>query len=112
MTPYPHPIIAREGWPFLGIAALVSAVATFFIGWWWLPLGLPPLFILQFSRAPARQVPDDPLAVVSPADGRIVWVGKSQDPYLKREALKVSGVLNEFNAHSNRSPVEGVGKRQ
>ena len=47
MTPYPHPIIAREGWPFLGIAFLVSAVATFFIGWWSLPFWLATVFILQ-----------------------------------------------------------------
>jgi phosphatidylserine decarboxylase len=112
MTPYPHPIIAREGWPFLGIAFLVSAVATFFIGWWSLPFWLATVFILQFFRDPPRQVPDDPQAVVSPADGRIVWVGKSQDPYLKREALKVSVFMNVFNVHSNRSPVDGVVKER
>jgi phosphatidylserine decarboxylase len=66
------------------------------------------LFILQFFRDPPRQVPQDPLAVLSPADGRIVWVGKSEDPYLKREALKISVFMNVFNVHSNRSPVDGA----
>jgi phosphatidylserine decarboxylase len=112
MTPYPHPIIAREGWPFLGIALLVSVVAAYFIGWWSLPFWLATLFILQFFRDPPREVPDDPQAVVSPADGRVVWVGKSQDPYLKREALKVSVFMNVFNVHSNRSPVDGVVKER
>jgi phosphatidylserine decarboxylase len=112
LTPYPHPIIAREGWPFLGIAVAVAAAANFFFGWWSLPLWLVALFILQFFRDPPREVPDDPLAVVSPADGRIVWVGKSQDPYLKREALKVSVFMNVFNVHSNRSPVDGVVKER
>jgi phosphatidylserine decarboxylase len=112
MTPYPHPIIAREGWPFLGIALLVSLAAAFFIGWWSLPFWLATLFILQFFRDPPREVPDDPLAVVSPADGRIVWVGKSQDPYLKRDALKVSVFMNVFNVHSNRSPVDCVVKER
>ena len=112
MSPYPHPIIAREGWPFLGISFFVSLAASFFFGWWSLPLWLATLFILQFFRDPARQVPEDPQAVVSPADGRIVWVGKAQDPYLKREALKVSVFMNVFNVHSNRSPVDGAVKEK
>jgi len=112
-TPYPHPVIAREGWPFLGISILVSLGIGIFAGWWWsVPFWLLALFILQFFRDPARQVPEDPLAVVSPADGRIVSVGRAQDPYLKREALKVSVFMNVFNVHSNRSPVDGVVKER
>jgi len=110
--PYPHPIIAREGWPFLAIGIVVSAVASWFIGWWSLPLWLATLFVLQFFRDPARDVPDEPRAVVSPADGRIVMVGRAQDPYLKREALKISVFMNVFNVHSNRAPVDGVVKER
>jgi phosphatidylserine decarboxylase len=113
LSPYPHPIIAREGWPFLGIATVVSILVGYFAGGWWsIPFWILALFILQFFRDPPRQVPEDPQAVVSPADGRIVWVGKSQDPYLKREALKVSVFMNVFNVHSNRSPVDGVVKER
>jgi len=111
-TAYPHPIIAREGWPFLAIAVVVSVVVTYFFGWWSLPLWLATVFILQFFRDPARDLPDDPRAVASPADGRIVFVGKSHDPYLKREALKVSVFMNVFNVHSNRSPVDGAVKEK
>ena len=110
--PYPHPLVAREGWPFLIAALVFSVVMTFFAGWWSAPLWLLTLFILQFFRDPARQVPDDPRAVVSPADGRIVEVGRAQDPYLKREALKVSVFMNVFNVHSNRSPVDGTVKER
>ena len=110
--PYPHPIIAREGWPFLAIGVVVSAVATWFIGWWSLPLWLATLFVLQFFRDPARDVPGEPRAVVSPADGRIVMVGRAQDPYLKREALKISVFMNVFNVHSNRAPVDGAVKER
>jgi phosphatidylserine decarboxylase len=106
--PYPHPIIAREGWPFLAIGVVVSAVATVFICWWSLPFWLATLFVLQFFRDPARDVPDEPRAVVSPADGRIVMVGRARDPYLKREALKISVFMNVFNVHSNRAPVDGA----
>ncbi len=111
-TPWPHPLIAREGWPFLAIAIVLALAVTFFFGWWSIPLWLLALFILQFFRDPAREVPADPGAVVSPADGRIVEVGRAQDPYLKREALKVSVFMNVFNVHSNRSPVDGVVKER
>jgi phosphatidylserine decarboxylase len=110
---YPHPIIAREGWPFLGIALVISLLILFLAGWAWsLPFWLATLFVLQFFRDPARDVPDEPRAVVSPADGRIVMVGRAQDPYLKREALKISVFMNVFNVHSNRAPVDGAVKER
>lgn len=107
MSNYPHPIIAREGWPFLALAAVVSAVVTYYGGWLSTPLWLLTLFILQFFRDPPRQVPATPGAVLSPADGRIVAVEKTFDPFLKREALKISVFMNVFNVHSNRMPVDG-----
>jgi phosphatidylserine decarboxylase len=110
--PWPHPLIAREGWLFLAVAIGVSLLAAYFFGWWSLPLWLLALFILQFFRDPAREVPDDPRAVVAPADGRIVEVSRSEDPYLRRQALKVSVFMNVFNVHSNRSPVDGVVKER
>lgn len=107
MSTYPHPLIAREGWPFLGVSLLVSLAVTGFAGWWSAPFWLLTLFILQFFRDPPRRVPDDPSLVTAPADGRVIIVGRAQDPYLKREALKVSVFMNVFNVHSNRSPVDG-----
>jgi phosphatidylserine decarboxylase len=71
-------------------------------------LWLIAIFILQFFRDPPRTLPDDPGAVVCPADGRVVVVERTRDPYLERDAIKVSVFMNVFNAHSNRSPVEGV----
>ncbi|MCL4470372.1 MAG: phosphatidylserine decarboxylase [Gammaproteobacteria bacterium] len=106
---YPHPIIAREGWPFLAVAAAVSLAATFLAGWLWaLPLWVISLFVLQFFRDPPRQAPERPNQVIAPADGRVIAVERTQDPYLNREAQKVSIFMNVFNVHSNRSPVDGV----
>src|SRR3989442_4461317 len=68
--------------------------------------------MLQFFRDPPREVPDDPRAVLSPADGRIVEVSRAHDPYVKREALKVSVFMNVFDVHSNRSPVDCVVKER
>lgn len=107
--PYPHPVIAREGWPFLGAAVAAAVLVAWLAGpWWSAPLWLAALFVLQFFRDPAREVPDDPHAVVSPADGRVVAVEKARDPWLEREALKISVFMNVFNVHSNRSPVDGT----
>jgi len=106
---YPHPVIAREGWPFLALAVVV-AVALSVLGWWVVAFlaWVVALFILQFFRDPARTVPDAPKGVLSPADGRVVKVEQARDPYLKRDALKISVFMNVFNVHSNRSPVDGT----
>lgn len=110
---YPHPVIAREGWPFLALALALSSAIHFSLGWGWaLPGWLAAVFILQFFRDPPREIPDDPLAVLSPADGRIVAVEKVRDPYLDRDALKISVFMNVFNVHSNRSPVDGTVKQR
>ncbi|MGH8809018.1 MAG: phosphatidylserine decarboxylase, partial [Noviherbaspirillum sp.] len=107
MNNYPHPIIAREGWPFLGAAAAVAVLVSSFSAAWSIPFWLIALFVLQFFRDPARVVPQKANAVLSPADGRIVVVEKAQDPYAGREALKISVFMNVFNVHSNRAPVDG-----
>ncbi len=108
---YPHPIIASEGWPFLAAAVAVALIVAYLWGWWSVPFWLMTLFILQFFRDPPRNVPNDPEAVVSPADGRIVAVEKSRDPYLDRDSLKISVFMNVFDVHSNRSPVDGEVKK-
>jgi phosphatidylserine decarboxylase len=109
LTDYPHPIIAREGWPFLAGAVAASVLATLFGGWLWaLPLWLISVFVLQFFRDPARAAPQGDKLVLAPADGRIVAVERTLDTYLNREAQKVSVFMNVFNVHSNRSPIQGV----
>jgi phosphatidylserine decarboxylase len=105
---YPHPIIAREGWPFIAISLAVAVAITAAAGWLWAsPLWLVLVFVVQFFRDPARPVPGDAKSVLSPADGRIVAVEPSRDPWLDRDSLKISVFMNVFNVHSNRSPVDG-----
>jgi phosphatidylserine decarboxylase len=106
---YPHPILAREGWPFIA-GSLVAAIAVHALAgfWWALPLWIVAIFMVQFFRDPPRTPPGDPNAVVSPADGRVMIVERAHDPYLDREGLKISVFMNVFNAHSNRSPVAGT----
>lgn len=105
---YPHPLIAREGWPFLGGSVAAALLVHVVFGWAWaLPLWIIALFVLQFFRDPGREVPGDAKSVLSPADGRIVVIEPAQDPWLNRETLKISVFMNVFNVHSNRSPVDG-----
>src|SRR5574340_364484 len=109
MKNYPHPIIAREGWPFLigsiALALLLSGLTggiPEFLAW------VVVLFVVQFFRDPPREIPQDAGAVLSPADGRVIKVERTQDPYGQREAILVSVFMNVFNVHSNRSPVDGT----
>ncbi|MDR2165120.1 MAG: phosphatidylserine decarboxylase [Zoogloeaceae bacterium] len=111
---YPHPLIAREGWPFIGIALLLAVAVQDLCGLAaGFPFGVLFLFVLQFFRDPPRDVAGHgPTCVVAPADGRIVAVEETSDPYLERRAVKVSIFMNVFNVHSNRAPVDGVVERK
>ena len=105
---YPHPIIAREGWPILA-GTLIAVIVS-----WMLDLGIITflffvflVFAFQFFRDPAREAPEDPRAVVSPVDGRVCKVEKCTNPETGEDAVKVSIFMNVFNVHSQKSPVAG-----
>jgi len=108
---YPHPIIAKEGWPYLALVGAVTLLVHYLGGitWSW-PLWIIFIFVLQFFRDPQRIAALGRDLVLSPADGRIVVVEKANDPYAGREALKISVFMNVFNVHSNRSAVSGLVK--
>ncbi len=108
---YPHPIIAKEGWPYLALVGVLALLVHHFGGivWSW-PLWIIFVFVLQFFRDPQRIPALGRDLVLSPADGRIVVVETANDPYAGREALKISVFMNVFNVHSNRSSVNGLVK--
>lgn len=110
MKNYPHPIIAREGWPFLALSIVAALAVHVYAGHWTaLPLWLICVFMLQFFRDPPRTPKStEANAVLSPADGRIVVVEQTTDPYRNVPALKISVFMNVFNAHSQRSPINGT----
>lgn len=103
---YPHPIIAREGWPIIGGGLALSLLVSMCCGWWSLPFWVFTVFALQFFRDPAREIPLNPEAVLSPVDGRIVVVERARDPYRDVDALKISIFMNVFNVHSQKSPAD------
>jgi phosphatidylserine decarboxylase len=91
--------------------AIPLLVAAALIGWltsplWALPALLLAAFFLWFFRDPDRAIPDEPGALVSPADGKVTdiapvtWNGATR--------LRISIFLNVFDVHVNRSPIGGI----
>jgi phosphatidylserine decarboxylase len=67
-----------------------------------LPLGA---FVLFFFRDPERGIPNDPSALLSPADGTITDVGEVDEPeFPGGRALRIGMFLSVFNVHVNRTP--------
>ena len=99
--------IAKEGLPFFLPMVLITVILGI-MGWKvWMSLGiLLSLFIAYFFRNPRREIPDLQNIVLSPADGRVVYVGEcKEDRFLKERALKVSIFMSLFDVHLNRAPV-------
>ena len=102
-----YPIIAKEGWLFLGISIATSLATSFWCLEASIPLWIISLFILQFFRDPIRPIPQGKNLIVSAADGRVISIERTTDPYKKRKAIKVSVFMNVFNVHSNKAPISG-----
>lgn len=102
--------VAAEGYPFIALAAAAVALAAFFALPWLFALTLiVAVFIVAFFRDPERVIPEDPQAIVSPADGRVILVGREREGRLLcAEALKVSIFMNVFNVHVNRCPADAT----
>ncbi|MGH9468905.1 MAG: phosphatidylserine decarboxylase [Terriglobia bacterium] len=67
------------------------------------------LFVLNFFRDPERAVPDEPGAIVSPADGRVVQI--ADEEFAGAPVRRLSIFMSPWNVHVNRAPVDGVLKR-
>jgi len=104
-------VIAPEGIPFVLAAAAVTA-ALYFLWPKSLPLAVLGLlltaFMTWFFRDPERVPPSEPGAVVSAADGRIVFCGDSPPGMSSPEPGKmVSVFMSVLDVHVNRAPVSG-----
>jgi len=100
-----HPVFAREGWFYIALT-LIAAVLTSVVFPWFVAVLFWVIFafVLQFFRDPHRSIPQDDGVIVSPADGKVIFTGVVDDPYIERKALKVSVFMNVFSVHSNRAP--------
>ena len=66
------------------------------------------IFTLNFFRDPERSVPNKSNIVVSPADGRILFVKDVLDErFINGKAKLVSIFMSPLNVHVNRIPISG-----
>ncbi|MHB1646125.1 MAG: phosphatidylserine decarboxylase family protein [bacterium] len=66
------------------------------------------LFSIYFFRDPERKVSADKNEIISPADGKIIYIGRVYDDrYLNQDVLKISIFMSLFNVHVNRIPISG-----
>jgi phosphatidylserine decarboxylase len=66
------------------------------------------IFTLNFFRDPERTVPNKSNIVVSPADGRVLFVKDViDDKFLNSKAKMVAIFMSPLNVHVNRIPITG-----
>jgi phosphatidylserine decarboxylase len=99
--------MVRDGY-YYGFALVAAGVL---LGWLTSPIwAIVPLllacFFLWFFRDPERAIPQEPGALVSPADGKVTDVSAVNTEGGKR--TRISIFLSVFDVHVNRSPIAGV----
>ena len=108
---------------------IAGVIALFFllvldweiVGW---PLLLLTFGVFAFFRDPRRIVPQDPDAIVSPADGLITLIRKVPPPLELQmddgsgsaglgtdDVIRISIFMSVFDVHINRAPVSGTLRR-
>jgi len=109
--------VAREGIPFIGIAAALAAgalaLAVMQRSWplWLLAflLLVVAVWVAYFFRDPERTGVRGESLVIAPADGRIVMITDVDEPsFIHGRATRISIFMNVFNVHVNRYPVSGT----
>jgi phosphatidylserine decarboxylase len=105
----PQVPVAKEGYPFIGFVAFCTLI--FALLDLWIPASVflvLTTFVLSFFRDPERFVPPQENTLVSPADGKVLLVEKTDaNEFTAGKAYKISIFMNIFNVHVNRIPVSG-----
>ena len=103
-----YPVIAREGIVFVLICAIAAFAILHYVGFYEsLVLWAACLLLVVVFRDPDREIPAVPLAVVSPADGKVTSISVAHDPYLARESVRIVIQMNPYGVYTTRSPIEG-----
>jgi len=102
--------VAREGVPFIGLAALATLICAVLDYDLLALIGLTlTFFITWFFRDPDRIPPQAADAIVSPADGKVILIEKVFDErFVQEHVYKISIFMNIFNVHVNRIPHPGT----
>src|SRR5438105_15949436 len=102
--------MVKEGY-FFGLPPLVLGGGAFLLHWNVTAAApvLLALFVFFFFRDPERVVPSERGAVVSPADGRVVFVSEEESE--GRPAQRLNIFLASWNCGSIRGQAFGNGRR-
>lgn len=104
--------VHREAHRFIAIAVVAGVGLGFFhTGFLWLGV-IAAAFIAYFFRDPQRVTPLDENLVISPADGKISFIGEAVPPAElelgDQDWVRISVFMNVLNVHVNRAPVTGT----
>ncbi len=104
--------MAVEGLPFLLVSGLASV--AFAVGHLWtlsLLFAVIAAYVIFFFRNPERLPPVGSQLVASPADGKVIFVGRGLFPeFSSGEMEKISIFMSLWDVHINRVPIDGTVK--
>lgn len=109
MTKYGYSTIFIAFIIFCTLVALSFITSNNIAKWAFILTGIIILaFTLNFFRDPDRTPPQQKNAIVSPADGTVLFVKEVEETkFLKTKGLQVSIFMSPLNVHVNRIPVTG-----
>lgn len=98
--------MVKEAWKF-ALPPLALGLLAFAFGWKLVAAVLALLggFVLFFFRDPQRQIPEDPAAIVAPADGRVMAIVEETEQ--GHPGRRMSIFLSVLDVHVNRVPCAG-----
>jgi phosphatidylserine decarboxylase len=106
--------IAAEGYPFIAAFFLLTVIMALLGQYVHVAFVAPAVvsllltaFTVFFFRNPERNTPTNENAVIAPADGVVIFLGKVTEPHTKVEMEKISIFMSVFNVHINRAPITG-----
>ena len=103
-----NPFVAREGIPFLLLAAVTFGFALRYLDIAFAVAAALLFFLLiLIFRDPRRGIPASPLGVVSPVDGQVINVDLVDKGVLHGEAHCVQIRIESFGTYTARAPIEG-----
>ncbi|MGK9477354.1 phosphatidylserine decarboxylase family protein [Melioribacter sp. OK-6-Me] len=98
----------------MAIISLLLIIAGLFVNNGWIKYGLIIfglfflIFNLNFFRDPERTPPTRDDVVVSPADGKVLFVKEVYEKrFIESEAIQISIFMSPLDVHVNRIPIDG-----
>ncbi len=98
--------MVRDGIYYALGLLVAAALLALFSPWLAIIPVLLSAFFLWFFRDPERTIPQEPGAIVSPADGKVTDISLIEAGGRKKQRLSI--FLSVFDVHANRAPIAGV----